>query len=192
MAARPVIEQRDRPEQRLATAADAAQIAELMRASVLALFPRVYTPEQTASAAIHIAHPDPILLEDGTYFVHEDVDGDIVACGGWSRRAKLYTGSGTQDDDLRMLDPAREAARVRAMFVRQDWTRHGLGRALLHASEEAAEREGFGELTLMATLPGVPLYTSFGFVEVQRAELPMPDGSSVAGVLMHRNIQSRR
>jgi len=168
-------------------AADTAAISALMRGSVLALFPRSYSPEQTASGAIHIAHLDPLLIEDGTYFVHE-ADGEIVACGGWSRRAKLYTGSGDHGDDARLLDPATEPARVRAMFVRQDWTRRGLGRAILDSCERAAADEGFRTLTLMATLPGVPLYAAFGFTEIRRVDIPMPDGITIAGVEMQRPI----
>lgn len=174
---------------RVASSADAAEISELMRASVLELFPRFYDARQTASAAVHIAHLDPMLIADGTYYVH-DADGEIVACGGWSRRHKLYTGSGSQEDDDRLLDAASEPARVRAMFVRGDWTRRGLGSAILTACERAARDEGFQSLTLMATLPGVPLYRSFGFVETARLTLPMPDGVSVAGVLMDRAIAS--
>ena len=86
------------------------------------------TSAQTASAVATSRSVDPMLLEDGTYFVLE-AGGEIVACGGWSRRDKLYTGCGDADDDARLLDPATEPARVRAMFVRGDWTRRGLGRA---------------------------------------------------------------
>ncbi|MCA1823647.1 MAG: GNAT family N-acetyltransferase, partial [Frankia sp.] len=151
--------------QRLAARDDAEAISGLMRASVLALFPRFYDERQTASAAVHVAHLDLQLIDDRTYFLHES-GGEIVACGGWSRRAKLYSGSGSAADDARLLDPRTEAARVRAMFVRSDWTRRGLGRAILEACENAARTEGFGELVLMATLPGEPLYRAFGFTEV--------------------------
>lgn len=179
------------PPQRLATAADAPAIAALMRASVLDLFPRFYDAEQTASAAVHIAHLDPRLIEDGTYFVHE-AGGEVVACGGWSRRGKLYTGSGEAGDDDRLLDPATEPARVRAMFVRGDWTRRGLGRAILDACERAAAAEGFTELVLVATLPGEPLYRAFGFRETERVQVEMPDGVSVECVAMHRPVGSPR
>ena len=81
------------------------------------------------------------LIEDGTYYVHE-AGGEIVACGGWSRRNRLYTGSGAAADDGRLLDPATEPARVRAMFVRGDWARRGLGRAILEALR--ARRRGRG------------------------------------------------
>ena len=158
-----------------------------MRASVRDLFPRFYDARQTASAAVYIAHLDLKLLEDGTYFVHE-VDDEIVACGGWSRRSKLYAGRGPGDDDDRLLDPRTEPARVRAMFVRSDWTRRGLGRAILESCERSARDEGFTRLVLGATLPGELLYRSFGFREVERFTLTMPDGVSLAGVAMERPI----
>ncbi|MCO1660877.1 GNAT family N-acetyltransferase [Pseudonocardia humida] len=161
--------------QRLAVPADIPRIAALMRTSVRTLFPRSYSADQTASAARYLTEPDPALIEDGTYFVHE-ADGEIVACGGWSRRGRLHAGTGAGADDDRLLDPATEPARVRAMFVRGDWTRRGLGRAVLAASEQAARRRGFAALTLMATLPGVPLYAAYGFAEVERVAVALPDG----------------
>jgi GNAT superfamily N-acetyltransferase len=173
--------------QRVATTDDAEAIAALMRASVLALFPDYYDERQTASAAVHIAHVDEALLADGTYFVHE-VDGQIVACGGWSRRGRLYMGSGTQAGDDRLLDPRTDAAHVRAMFVRGDWTRRGLGRAILESSRDAASTEGFQMLDLMATLPGVPLYRSFGFRDVEPSVITMPDGVTVDSIVMDRPI----
>jgi GNAT superfamily N-acetyltransferase len=173
--------------QRLALPSDAERISELMRTSVLDLFPRFYDERQTASAAVHIAHIDMTLIEDRTYFVHE-AGGEIVACGGWSRRDKLYTGSGDADGDARLLDPRTEPARVRAMFVRGDWTRRGLGRAILESCERAARAEGFTALALMATLPGEPLYRALRFVETGRSMLPMPDGVVVEGVAMERPI----
>lgn len=176
------------PSRRLARSSDAPAIAELMRASVLDLFPHFYDERQTASSALYIAHLDMRLIEDGTYFVHE-ADGEIVACGGWSRRNKLYTGSGSLGDDERLLDPATEPARVRAMFVRGDWTRRGLGRAILDACERAARAEGFKKLVLGATLPGEPLYRAFGFREIERFMVTMPDGVSVEAVAMERPIE---
>jgi GNAT superfamily N-acetyltransferase len=175
---------------RLAVPSDAPRISDLMRASILALFPRYYDERQTASAALHIGHLDMMLVDDGTYFVHEAGD-DIVACGGWSRRDRLYTGSGDADDDARLLDPRTEPARVRAMFVREDWTRRGLGRAILDACESAARAEGFTTLALMATLPGEPLYRAFGFEEVERVSVTMPDGVVVECVAMRRPIRDR-
>ncbi|WP_432883622.1 GNAT family N-acetyltransferase [Kribbella sp. CA-245084] len=174
------------PVLRLAVPSDGAAIAELARASVLDVFPAYYDPLETASAAEHITTLDTALIDDGTYYVHE-ADGEIVACGGWSRRNKLFNASTAGADD-RLLDPATEPARIRAMFVRADWTRRGLGRAILTACTDAARAEGFTKLALMSTLPGVPLYKAFGFTEVEAAQLPMPDGTVLAGVAMERPI----
>jgi GNAT superfamily N-acetyltransferase len=174
------------PVQRLAVPADAPAITELMQQSVLSLFPAYYDDAQVASAVVHIAGLDLALIEDGTYYVHE-AGGEIVACGGWSRRNKLFNGSVAGADD-RLLDPASEPARIRAMFVRGDWTRRGLGRAILTACVDAARSRGFTQLALMATLPGVPLYKSFGFTEVESAELTMPDGVVLAAVAMERAV----
>jgi len=174
-------------EQRLAVPSDAPAIAKLMRDSVLALFPAYYDESQTASAAEHIAVLDLALIEDGTYYVYE-ADGQIVACGGWSRRNKLFNSTTAGADD-RLLDPATEPARIRAMFVRGDWTRRGLGRAILDTCTAAAKAEGFTSLALMATLPGVPLYQAFGFKDVDLAELTMPDGVVLGGVAMERGVE---
>lgn len=171
-----------RPTLRTAVPGDAARIAALKRASVREVFPRFYDQEQTAAAAVHLTRPDHLLLADGTYLVHE-VDGEVVACGGWSRRALLHPGAG---DDDRLLDPRHEAARVRAMFVRGDWTRRGLGREILEAGARAAVAAGFRTLVLMATLPGVPLYASCGFTEARRVGVPLGHGPMLGCALMHR------
>jgi GNAT superfamily N-acetyltransferase len=172
--------------QRLAVPSDAPAVAELMRSSVLELFPAYYDARQVASAAVHIAAPDLALIEDGTYYVHE-VGGEVVACGGWSRRNKLFNGTDAGADS-RLLNSASEPARIRAMFVRGDWTRRGLGRAILQSCVGAARSAGFRSLALMATLPGVPLYEAFGFAEVERVPLTMPDGVVLPGVAMERGV----
>jgi GNAT superfamily N-acetyltransferase len=175
------------PVLRVATEADAEAVAEVMRSSVRELFPRFYDERQTASAEVYVAHVDATLLADGTYFVHV-VGDEVVACGGWSRRGRLYTGSGEAGDDDRLLDPRTEAAHIRAMFVRPDWTRRGLGRAILQAGHDAARTDGFQRLDLGATLPGVALYRAFGFREVEPFVVTMPDGVSLDAVVMERPI----
>lgn len=171
------------PVLRAAVPADVPGIAVLMRRSVLDVFPRFHDERETAAAARYLTEPDIVLIDDGTYYVHEAA-GEIVACGGWSTRDKLYTGSGAAPTDDRLLDPATEPARVRAMFVRGDWTRRGLGRAILDRCVAAAGAAGYRSLVLMATLPGEPLYRAFGFREVGRTDVPLPDGTTIGGVSM--------
>jgi GNAT superfamily N-acetyltransferase len=175
------------PTLRVATLADRDRIDALMKASAAALFPSTYDARQTESMVRYVSDVDEMLLEDGTYFVIE-ADGEMVACGGWSRRDKLYTGSDHGAGDARLLDPASEPARVRAMFTRADWTRRGLGRRILEACEAAAKQEGYTRLALGATLPGLPLYLAYGFESIEEFEVTMPDGVSIACVTMEKPI----
>jgi GNAT superfamily N-acetyltransferase len=175
------------PALRVATLEDERAVDQLMKTSAAVLFPRFYDERQAASAVRHVAQVDPMLLADGTYFVLE-AGCEMVACGGWSRRDKLYTGSGDAEGDARALDPATEPARVRAMFVRADWTRRGLGRRILEACEDAARREGFHTLALVATLPGLPLYLAYGFKPLEETDVTMPDGVTIPCVSMEMRI----
>jgi GNAT superfamily N-acetyltransferase len=175
------------PHLRPATLDEAGAIDALMKASTRDLFPLFYDAEQTASAIRFVASVDRMLIEDGTYVVAESA-GELIACGGWSRRDRLYTGSGEAAGDARLLDPETEPARIRAMFVRADWTRRGLGTAILEACEAQARAEGFRMLALMATLPGEPLYARYGFREVERLEVTMPDGCVLPCVSMAKPI----
>jgi GNAT superfamily N-acetyltransferase len=179
----------DVPVLRIATIDDQAAVDALMKDSAAVLFPRFYDERQSASAVRCVAQVDPLLLADGTYFVLEH-DGEPVACGGWSRRDRLYTGSVESEGDARNLDPSSEPARVRAMFVRADWTRRGLGRHILEECEAAARREGFRGLALMSTLPGVPLYLAYGFRPLEDVEIVLPDGVTIAGVSMEKLIDA--
>ncbi len=172
---------------RVAAPRDAEAIDALMKESGAAIFPAFYDERQTASAVRFVAQVDPALLADGTYFALE-ANGELVACGGWSRRDRLYTGSGASEDDGRLLDPANEPAKVRAMFVRADWTRHGLGRRIIEECERAARADGFRRLSLLATLPGVPLYAACGFEPVEEVEIALEDGVSIACLAMEKQI----
>ena len=112
---------------------------------------------------------DTTLIADRTYFVVE-ADGELAGCGGWSRRATLYGGDHTAGRDAALLDPAADAARVRAMYTHPDHVRRGVGSLILELCEAAAAAEGFRRLELAATLSGEPLYRRHGFVETERFE----------------------
>jgi GNAT superfamily N-acetyltransferase len=175
------------PRLRVATFIDAEAIERLMKQSIASIFPSFYDERQVESSIRYIGEVDRMLLDDQTYFVLES-DSDTVACGGWSRRDKLFTGSGDAAGDARLLDPATEPAKVRAMFVRGDWTRRGLGRRILEACEAAARRERFRRLSLMATLPGFELYQAYGFQTLEQVEITMPDGVSLPCVSMEMQL----
>ncbi len=157
-----------------------------MQASIRHFFPLYYEPPQVEASLRYVGVPDRDLIADGTYYVAEDDEG-LIACGGWSMRDKLYSGS---DDagDSRLLDPAIEAAHVRAMFVRPDWSRRGLGRVIIETSEAAAKAAGFGMMSLMATLPGEALYAACGFRELERVDVITPDGTPLPCVAMEKPV----
>jgi GNAT superfamily N-acetyltransferase len=175
------------PTFRPADLEDEEAIDTLMKLSIRDLFPHFYDSEQTASSVQHVGVVDRMLIEDGTYFVGTE-DVELVVCGGWSRRDRLYTGSGDAAGDARLLDPMCEPARVRAMFVRPDRTRRGLGTRILELCEAAAKAEGFVTLSLMATLPGVPLYERYGFRVLEHSDVHLPDGVVIACAAMEKPI----
>lgn len=147
-----------------------------------------YSAAQTQSAAQYLTVPDEDLIADGTLYVAE-IDGQLAGVGGWSSRRKLFTGSDGQEL-LReeRLDPSIDAARIRAFFVSGDFARRGVARRLYEACEAAAMESGFRRLTLMATLPGVPLYRALGFEEVKTVEIDLPDGTGLPCVEMGKSI----
>ena len=174
--------------QRLAIVDDADSIQALMRTSARGLFPRFYDARQTASAVVHIARLDMSFIKDGTYFVHE-VNGELVACGGWSRRAKLYADGGELPGDERLLDPVCRA-RPRARDVRAQRLDPPGPRPRAPGVMRTGPRaqKAFAPLLLMATLPGEPLYRAFGFEELGRTMVAMPDGVETPAIEMRRPI----
>ncbi|HUQ12885.1 MAG TPA: GNAT family N-acetyltransferase [Novosphingobium sp.] len=172
---------------RLATAADLAAIAGLMDRAIGELQRPFLTPEQIAASRAYMGL-DTRLIEDGTYFVIED-HGELVGCGGWSRRATLYGGdhAGALRDD-RLLDPAREPARIRTMYTDPGHVRRGVGRLVLRLCEEAARAEKFARVELMATAAGEPLYAACGYSVIERVERLSPGGVAVPGAVMGKPL----
>jgi GNAT superfamily N-acetyltransferase len=150
---------------RLAVPADVPVLRALMDAAIGEL-QRGFLDDAQIEASRSIMGIDTQLIDDGTYFVVER-DGDIAGCGGWSRRATLYGGDHSAGRDAQLLDPAVDAARVRAMYTSPAHARRGVGRLVLARCEAAAAAEGFTRLQLMSTLSGEPLYTAYGFRAVE-------------------------
>jgi GNAT superfamily N-acetyltransferase len=174
---------------RLATPDDIGTLTVLIEQSARVLSAGFYSAQETEAVVRHVFGVDSQLIADGTYFVIE-ADGRLAACGGWSRRSTLFGGDQFKAQADALLDPARDAARIRAFFVHPDFARQGLGRMLLEASMNAARDEGFTALELMATLPGEPLYRAFGFEALERRELPFGPDIRVAMLRMRRAIDA--
>src|SRR5262249_40217669 len=119
---------------REATTADIPALQELTPLSARALSVGYYTSAQTESMITNAIGVDTQLIRDGTYFVVEDGE-QLVGCGGWSKRATLYGGDQAKAEDDPLLDPATDAARIRAFFVHPSFARRGIGRALMERCE---------------------------------------------------------
>lgn len=172
---------------RLATLDDLPRLTALMAAAIDRLQDGFLTPEQVI-ASRSVMGLDTRLVADGTYFLVEQ-DGALAGCGGWSRRATLYGGdhsSKLRDD--RLLDPASEPARLRAMYTHPDFTRRGVGRLIAGLCEDAARAAGFSRMELMGTLAGEPLYLNCGYVPIERTQSAPADGVSVPLVRMGKAL----
>ncbi|MEJ0064864.1 MAG: GNAT family N-acetyltransferase [Caulobacteraceae bacterium] len=171
---------------RLALEADLPALRELTDAAIRDLQAPFLSPEQVA-ASFSVMGLDTQLVADRTYFVVEDA-GQIAGCGGWSRRATLFGGDHSRGRDAALLDPAKDAARVRAMYTHPDFTRRGVGRMVLDACETAAAAEGFQRCELAATLAGEPLYKACGYRQIERFAADTPQGVAVPLVRMGKPL----
>ena len=176
---------------RLATRSDIPKLQSLISSSVRALSVGFYSPEQIEAALAAVFGVDTLLIADGTYYVIDGVvDGAAtpIAAGGWSARLSLYGGDQLKGADDPRLDPATDAARIRAFFVHPDHARRGLARALYAACALAAWRAGFRRFALVATLPGEPLYAALGFVATEHLSIPLGDHARLPLIRMVRDI----
>jgi GNAT superfamily N-acetyltransferase len=174
---------------RLAVPEDLQALRALMNAAIGELLNPFLSPEEVA-ASFEIMGLDSQLVADGTYFVVEE-DGALAGCGGWSRRATLFGGDHSAGRDAALLDPARDAARVRAMYTHPDHVRKGVGRLILDACESAAAGEGFARCEMAATMAGEPLYRACGYTEIERFSASTSQGIEVPLVRMGKALPGR-
>ena len=173
---------------RRATEADLPVLAELIAASARTLGRADYTSAQVEGALGGAFGVDTQLVRDGTYFVIE-ADGRVAGCGGWSKRRTLFGGDQRAERDAAELDPAVDAAKIRAFFIHPDFARRGLGTALLARCEREAVAHGFKRFELMATLQGVRLYEARGYVAQPPIRWPMAGGVEIEFVPMTKEAR---
>jgi N-acetylglutamate synthase-like GNAT family acetyltransferase len=172
---------------RVARAEDVPALEKLIPLSVRSLQAAYYSPAQMEAAIGPIFGVDHQLIADGTYFVMEH-SGEVIGCGGWSKR-QSRCGSGPAGGGAETeLDPARDAARVRAFFVHPAWARRGVGRKLLEACEHAVVAGGFQRVEILATLAGEPLYAAFGYAVAERYEMELVNGLGLPVVSMKKEF----
>jgi GNAT superfamily N-acetyltransferase len=178
---------------RLAMAADIPVLRGLIDQSVRVLQRKDYSAEQLDAALGTAYGVDTQLIADGTYYVVEAASAAgekvLAACGGWSMRKTLYGSDHGPYRDNAMLDPARDAAKIRAFFVHPDWTRRGIASLILKTCEDAAYARGFRRFEMGATLTGVPMYAARGYVKGEQIEVPLPNGMSLTVVRMAKTLK---
>ena len=205
---------------RKATPQDIPHLHELIEASVRGLQANDYTPMQIEAALHSVYGVDTQLIADGTYFavvpvgvpvdIHEEVrENDDpaapfpqvtshespvtapVACGGWSKRKTLYGGDQYAAREDSLLDPARDAAKIRAFFVHPQYARRGIGTLILEACENAARAAGFTRLEMGATLSGVAFYRAKGYAPLENLQVPLSNGEMLPIVRMSKEIKPK-
>src|SRR5579863_1102788 len=172
---------------RLATEDDIPALHALIEASVRGLQADDYTPAQIEGALGTVLGLDSQLIADRTYFLAEGVmqnQNKLAGCGGWSKRKTLFGADRGPGREPALLDPAMEAAKVRAIFVHPDFARRGLGSLLLTTVEDAARTAGFSRFEMGSTLTGVALYRLKGYTEVERIFVPLGNGEVLPVVKM--------
>jgi len=176
---------------RKATAADVTALRDLIEASVRKLQAEDYSPTQLEGALASVVGVDSQLIADGTYLVAEARENagkewTLAGCGGWSKRKTLFGGDAWTGREDTLLNPARDAAKMRAFFVHPGWARRGVGTAILEACEAAAREAGFTRYEMGATLTGAKLFGARGYVAVEKTEVPLKNGEKFSVIRMEK------
>lgn len=175
---------------RLAREDDIPALEKLIPLSARGLRATHYSAAQVDAALGSVFGVDRQLIRDETYFVVEE-NGELIGCGGWSKRKTLFGSDHQTNRDDAELDPARDPARIRAFFVHPDHARRGIGRAILDECEKAIRAAGFKSIELAATLPGVPFYAAAEYASHEQTEVELPGELRLPIVRMTKEFRSR-
>jgi GNAT superfamily N-acetyltransferase len=172
---------------RLAQSADLPALNALMERAIEQLQSGFLDPEQIR-ASHQVMGLDTQLVKDQTYFLIE-CEGRIAGCGGWSWRATLFGGDASiVEREPLPLDPATDAAKIRAMYTHPDFTRRGIGTKILELCENAARTAGFAKVEMMATLAGAPLYHACGYTDIAPHLAVTKEGITVPMMRMGKRL----
>lgn len=175
---------------RPAQPSDIPTLRLLIDASVRGLQTADYSPAQIEAALQKVFGVDTQLISDDTYLLAETQQQEIVGCGGWSKRKTLYGGDVFAAREDSLLDPTKDAAKIRAFFVHPNWARRGIGTLILEACENAAMAAGFTRFEMGATLTGVPLYAACGYTALENLEVPMGGGLTLPIIRMEKRLRT--
>jgi GNAT superfamily N-acetyltransferase len=100
----------------------------------------------------------------------------------------LFGGDSRAGRDASVLDPATQPAKIRAFFVDPGHARRGIGTLLLERCESEARQRGFTAVELMATLPGVKLYSARGYAAMPMVKFDVGGGETIEFVPMRKGL----
>ena len=173
---------------RLACIKEVKTLNQIIALSAMELGKEDYSEQEIKVAIQYIYGIDTDLVNDKTYFVIEK-NGEVAGSGGWSKRKKLFGGNNfVGNSESVFLDPLKDAAKIRAFFIHPKFARQGLGSMLLQYCELQAQKNGFTQLEMMATLPGVKLYKQLGYEAVSNEVVILPNKVSLRFVHMRKNL----
>ena len=162
---------------RRASPGDIPALRSLHRAALGALGAAHYSPRQIAGLFLTRETVDPVLVADGTSFLAE-AGGRIVGSAAWTRRRGA--GTGRRGVETGVVGP---------VFVAPDWTRRGIGRALMDIVElDAVLHGGAIRLELVSTLAGAEFARALGYSFEKGEQIPLANGGSFAAVRLVKEI----
>lgn len=135
-----------------------------------------YDEEVLAPALELMTQANPSLLSSGTYYVAELTSGLLVGCGGWT----------PERPGTKSVEPG--LGHLRHFAVHPDWTRRGIGRALIEACDRSARAAGVMTFECYSSLNAERFYRALGFVRIREMNMELKPPVVLPGVLMRRNL----
>lgn len=161
---------------RPAGSADADAVGSLLRATYPLHFAQAYTPELLAVALPLMTRPNLRLLASGTFYVAVLRAGDLVGCGGWTFERP---GGGEASEGL---------GHIRHFATHPNWSRRGIGRAILERCFRDARTRGVRRLECYSSLVAEEFYRAMGFDPAGRIDIDLNADATFPAILMRRDI----
>lgn len=146
--------------------------------------------EAIESALRHVGTMDPEVIDEGQFYVAVAPDGRIIGSGGSSRRVPSYDRISISRAITTIATPG--PVLIRGVYVCPDWARNGIAKAIMSQAEATAAAEGVAEISLTATLSGVPLYRALGYRALRPKRIRFPDGIVFDAVEMSKRLPNSR
>ena len=157
---------------RTARSTDKDAVSALLDASYSYLLAGSYDRGVLSLALPYMVKANLTLLASGTYYVAETEPSILIGCGGWTA-AKPGSGEIIEGE-----------AHIRHFAIHPEWTRRGIGKALLARCISDARSIGIRRLHCFSTLNAEPFYRASGFQTIGLIDVPMGPTIAFPAVLM--------